>query len=121
MAALPGGGLVSGGWELLARWPGGTVAALATVPNANGPVPGANGPVLAATAAGLHVSTDGGGSWHWIALGPDPVVEAIAVSAGFAEDRTVLLGATGGLHRSTDGGGRWRHVLAGSRVQCLSA
>jgi hypothetical protein len=105
---------MSGGWELLARWPGGTVAALATVP-------GAHGPVLTATAAGLHVSTDGGGSWRWIALGPDPVVEAIAVSAGFAEDRTVLLGTTGGLHRSTDGGGRWRHVLAGSRVQCLSA
>ena len=102
------------GWELLARWPGGTVAALASVP-------GGTGLTLAATAAGLHVSRDGGQHWQWVALGPDPVPEAIAVSAGFAADGTVLLGTTSGAYRSTDGGKTWRHVLAGSRVQCLGA
>ena len=82
----------------------GTVAALAAVP-------GTAGQVLAATAAGLHVSDDGGQRWRWIALGPHPVVEAIAVSAGLAEDQIVLLGTASGVHRSTDGGRRWRHVL----------
>src|SRR3954470_12658747 len=104
---------MTAGWELLARWPGGTVAALAAVP-------GSNGTVLAATAAGLHVSDDAGQRWRWVALGPNPVVEAIVVSADLAEDRTVMLGTGSGVHRSADGGRRWRHVLSGSRVQCLS-
>lgn len=105
---------MTSGWELLARWPGGIVAGLASVP-------GNAGLTLAATAAGLHVSRDGGQQWQWVALGPDPVAESIAVSARFADDGTVLLGTTSGAYRSVDGGKTWRHVLAGSRVQCLSA
>jgi hypothetical protein len=105
---------MTGGWEILARWPGGTVSALAVVP-------GADGLVLAATAAGLHVSEDGGQSWRWVGLGPDPVIETVAVSAALSTDRTVLLGTGSGLYRSTDGGKDWRHVLAGSRAQCIGA
>lgn len=104
---------MSGGWELLAQWPGGTVSSMATVP---GTVV-----TLAATAAGLHTSSDGGQVWQWVGLGPEPVVEAIAVSGRVGDDRTILLGATSGVHRSTDGGRTWRQVLAGSRAQCLTA
>jgi photosystem II stability/assembly factor-like uncharacterized protein len=102
-------------WELLARWPGGTVAALAVVE-----MPGWPALVLAATAAGLHVSSDGGRSWRWAGLGPTPVPEALAVSSGFATDHTVLLGTAGGLFRSTDGGRSWRPTLVGSRVQSIA-
>lgn len=104
---------MSGGWELVARWPGGTVSVLASVPG--------SGVTLAATAAGLHTSSDGGRRWQWSGLGPAPVTEAIAVSGRFGDDRTVLLGTARGVHRSTDGGTSWRQVLAGSRTQCLSA
>src|SRR4051794_25677628 len=119
MAALPAGvgpcraGAMSKGWELLARWPGGTVAAMTAVPG--------TGLTLAATAAGLHRSSDGGQTWEWVALGPDAVIEAVAASAGFAQDGLVLLGTTSGVHLSVDGGKLWRPVLAGSRVQALSA
>src|SRR3954464_2379703 len=104
MAALPAGvgpcraGAMSKGWELLARWPGGTVAAMTAAPG--------TGLTLAATAAGLHVSEDGGRAWAWVALGPDPVIEAVVASAGvtrgasFAQDGIVLLGTTSGVHRS---------------------
>ncbi|MGE3272534.1 MAG: WD40/YVTN/BNR-like repeat-containing protein, partial [Chloroflexota bacterium] len=106
------------GWELLSAWPGGTVSALATTDG-----PGGHGAAitLAATAAGLHVSRDGGQTWRWIALGPAPVTDALAVSPRFEADRTVLIGTNAGLHRSTDGGLTWRAVLADSRVQCIAA
>ena len=99
-------------WELLARWPGGTVAALASA--------GGSGAV-ATTAAGLHTSSDGGRTWTWSGLGPDPVAEAVAVSPHFVTDQTVLLGTGSGVHRSIDGGKTWRPVLVGSRVQCVAA
>ena len=99
-------------WDLLAHWPGGTVAALAS---SHGFAP------VAATAAGLHTSSDGGQTWTWIGLGPDPVPEALAISAGLAADRTVLLGTSSGTYRSEDGGRSWRPVLVGSRVQCVAA
>lgn len=110
---------MSEGWELLFRWPGGTVAALATVGAADDGAPG--GPLLAATAAGLHTSDDGGRSWRWLALGADPFPDALLAAPSFATSRIVLLGAGGGLHRSTDGGRTWRPILAGSRIQALAA
>src|SRR4051794_2818072 len=119
MAALPAGvgpcraGAMSKGWELLARWPGGTVAAMTAVTG--------TGLTLAATAAGLHRSSNGGQTWEWVALGPDAVIEAASASAGFAQDGIVLLGTASGVHRSVDGGKLWRQVLAGSRVQALTA
>lgn len=109
----------SQGWELLAHWPGGAVTALATASGAAG----AGGPLVtvAATAAGLHTSEDGGQTWRWVALGPDPTPECLAVSAQLVSDGTLLLGASSGLYRSTDGGQSWRTVLVGTRVQCLAA
>jgi photosystem II stability/assembly factor-like uncharacterized protein len=102
---------VSNGWELLARWPGGAVPALIATDGAS---------VMAATAAGLHASPDGGHSWTWLGLGPDAVPEALIAAAG-GRGRTILLGTTSGVHRSTNGGRSWRAVLVGSRVQCLAA
>src|SRR6266542_1817002 len=104
---------MSDGWELIARWPGGIVTALATTGE-----PG-DRQVFAATAAGLHVSSDGGRSWRWIALGPAPVVEALAPSPDFATDGTVLAGTADGLYRSTDGGRSWRQVVSGSGVPVI--
>src|SRR5688572_24482625 len=92
----------SQGWELLARWPGGAVTALATAFGAAGA--GGHSVTVAATAAGLHTSDDGGRSWRWVALGPDPTPECLAVSPQLASDGTLLLGASGGVYRSTDGG-----------------
>jgi hypothetical protein len=104
------------GWELVARWPGGTVSALAAVDGGDGSVL-----ALAATAAGLHASSDGGEQWSWQGLGPSAVPETLAISPSFGEDGAILLGAGNGLYRSTDQGRRWRPVLVGSRVQCLAA
>lgn len=103
---------MSDAWELLAQWPGGTVPALAAVGDSS---------VLAATSAGLHISSDGGRSWRWLGLGPTPVPEALVVSSSFERDRTVLLGTGVGLFRSRDGGTRWHPVVVGSRVQCMAA
>ena len=104
--------MVSNGWELLASWPGGAVPAL---------IAAGGGDAMAATAAGLHASPDGGRSWSWLGLGPDAVPEALIAAAGGGTGRTVLLGTASGVHRSTDGGRIWRAVLVGSRVQCLAA
>lgn len=103
---------MSQSWELVARWPGGTVAALVTVGGAV---------AVAATAAGLHTSADGGATWTWVGLAPDPVAEAVAVSPGVGADRMVLLATGSGVYRSVDGGSTWRPVLVGSRAQCLAA
>jgi hypothetical protein len=107
---------MTSGWELVARWPGGTVSALAAVDDGNGALL-----ALAATAAGLHTSSDGGERWIWQGLGPSAVPEALAASPRFAEDGAILLGAGSGLYRSTNRGRGWRPVLVGSRVQCIAA
>jgi hypothetical protein len=119
MTAGSGGADAREGWQFVARWPGGAVTALATA--TADPRTGAQAVTVAATAAGLHVSEDGGHSWRWVALGPDPTPECLAISPTFGADGTLLLGASGGLFRSTDGGVNWRQVLTGSRVQCLTA
>src|SRR6266545_3816261 len=94
-------------WEQMAHWPGGTVTAV----TATG--------TIAATPAGLHLSSDAGLRWRWIALGPDPIVEAVVASPAFAMDRTLFAGTNSGLHRSVDGGHSWRQVVAGGPVPTI--
>lgn len=80
--------------------------------------------VLAALGAGrLALSEDGGDSWRGLAWpGEGTDLLALACSPGFAQDRTLFVGA-GGPHapgtaerglvvwRSTDGGARWQRWL----------
>jgi photosystem II stability/assembly factor-like uncharacterized protein len=101
------------GWELVTHWSGGVVTALATTGDSG------DQQVLAATAAGLHVSSDGGRSWRWIGLGPAPIVVALAPSPSFATEGTVLAGAADGLYRSSDGGRSWRQSVSGSGVPAI--
>jgi photosystem II stability/assembly factor-like uncharacterized protein len=66
---------------------------------------------------GLFRSTDGGTTWAPTQLGGPPV-DAIAVSPGFAADRTAFAAGIGsGLYKSTDGGLGWTPVpLPGSEM-----
>src|SRR4051812_17014242 len=105
---------MSDAWELLTRWPGGTVMALAALTDASGEA------VLAATAAGLHISRDGGRTWRWIQLGPSPVVTALVASPAFERDGALLAGTERGLFRSSDGGRTWQAVVSGSGIPALA-
>jgi photosystem II stability/assembly factor-like uncharacterized protein len=59
---------------------------------------------------GLFLSVDGGNNWIPTSLGGPPIV-SIAVSKGFATDRTAFAASpTGGLFKSTDGGMTWTPV-----------
>jgi hypothetical protein len=103
------------GWERLATREGGTVAALAT---------GGAGAtdVFAATAIGLHRSTDAGRSWGFTGAGNSlPFVEALAVSPDFATGGPIFAGTRGGLYRSSDQGEHWDLFLAGDRITAVVA
>lgn len=95
---------------------GSVVTSLAVVPGA------ATTAVLAATTTGLWRSHDAGCSWAAVgALTPIVAIEALAVSSGFAEDRTLYAVAAGDLLRSRDGGTSWQVVLTGSPVLTVAA
>lgn len=93
-----------GQWTPVGGRKGGTVTALALSPDFAG-----DGVVFAATGAGPFRSQDSGRSWSPCSHGMStPFIEAIAVSANFARDRTIFLGARDGtVSRSTDGGESW--------------
>jgi photosystem II stability/assembly factor-like uncharacterized protein len=56
---------------------------------------------------GLFLSTNGGSTWVKTSI-QDAGVISIAISPGFASDRTAFAaGATTGLYKSTDGGANW--------------
>jgi len=102
---------VTAGWEFVARWPGGAVTALTTVGEPDAQT------VLAGTAAGLHVSSDGGRTWRWTALGPAPILDALAASP---TGSAILAGTSSGLYRSADGGQGWRQVVSGGHVTSVA-
>ncbi len=106
------------GWELIAERPGGSVAALAlwTAPD------GVGQGVIAATAAGLRLSTDGGRTWRPLGrAGAAPPglpwpTEAVAVAPGSA----LFAAAPGGLYCLDDSGAAWRLALRASRVLAIA-
>jgi len=59
---------------------------------------------------GVFVSTDGGNHWVPTNLGGPPII-TVAISPGFATDRSAFAGtATKGLYKSTDGGMTWSTI-----------
>lgn len=103
-------------WERLAGRSGGTIASLAVAVTADG------APILfAATAVGLHRSTDAGRTWAPASTGSiAPFVEIVAVSPNFGRDQTLFAGARNGLYRSLDGGASWQLMLVGSRILAVT-
>jgi hypothetical protein len=70
--------------------------------------------VFAATPVGVFRSTDGGS--HWVSPGSAltvPLASSVAVSPGFAHDRTLFACGADGLYRSSDFGDTWQRVLVG--------
>jgi hypothetical protein len=92
-------------WEQVGVWTGGTVGSLAV-----GSIDGVE-VWLAATAAGLFRSVDGGRRWQACDDGlDDPAVAAVAL-AQVGENATVFATtATGRMYRSDDGGKGWSEV-----------
>jgi photosystem II stability/assembly factor-like uncharacterized protein len=69
---------------------------------------------LSARSSGLYRSEDGGLTWHGaygsLNLQTPLPTAAVALSPGFASDRTVFAGVPGGILRSADGGHTWTAV-----------
>lgn len=107
---------VAGAWERLAGRTGGTVAGMASATDADGTTV-----VFAATAIGLHRSTDGGQTWIPSSVGSiAPFVEVVAPSPNFASDKTIFVGTRNGLYRSLDGGTSWQLMLVGDRMLSIA-
>jgi photosystem II stability/assembly factor-like uncharacterized protein len=103
---------MAAGWELVATHPGGTVANLAVVDDAD-----ESTLVFATTPAGLHYSSDAGQTWATTTLGLfGPTIHVAAVSPGFARDRTLFVGTEDTFFRSRDAGATWHAVLTGCRM-----
>ncbi|NOZ27255.1 MAG: hypothetical protein GXP39_04265 [Chloroflexi bacterium] len=88
------------------------------------PVWDAHEEVFAATAEGVYRSTNGGRAWRGMGEGLEgKVVQALAISPDFAEDRTLFAGTEAdGVYRSTDGGLTWAPSGTGTEgmtVNCL--
>ena len=89
-------------WQRCGAWLGGTVAGLAVSPNF-----AQDGLILAATAAGLFRSLDGGWQWQPARHGlPDPRITAVAF--GPVVEAAFVATADGRLFQSEDGGVTWR-------------
>jgi photosystem II stability/assembly factor-like uncharacterized protein len=111
-----GGKSVSSSWKRLAGRTGGTIAGLATATTADGATI-----VFAATAIGLHRSSDAGRTWTPASVGSiAPFVEVVAPSPNFGRDRTIFVGTRNGLYRSLDGGATWQLMLVGSRMLAIA-
>lgn len=107
---------MAGSWERVAGRTGGTIAGLATARAADGATI-----VFAATAIGLHRSTDAGQTWAASSIGSiAPFVEVVAPSPNFANDQTIFAGTRNGLYHSRDGGESWQLVLVGSRMLTIA-
>jgi photosystem II stability/assembly factor-like uncharacterized protein len=107
---------MTGSWELMATWPGGTVASMSAAENADGSTL-----VYAATPLGLFCSRDSGRSWEKLPTGfAQPSVEIVATSPNFREDETVLAGSITGLYVSTDAGRTWRQRLRGGPITAIA-
>lgn len=94
-------------WSRCGAWEGGTITALAISPSFD-----KDGLILAATAAGLFGSTDGGCHWQWWADGlSDPRLTAVLFTP-LPTHLAFAATADGRLFQSEDGGKRW-HVCPG--------
>lgn len=103
-------------WRPCGAWQGGTVAALALSPNF-----AEDGLILAATAAGLYRSTDGGRHWQRSAHGlSDPRLTAV-VFAPLPAHLAFAGTADGRLFQSADGGETWQEWLGWAGLGLINA
>ncbi len=105
-------------WHCAGAWTGGTVAALALSPNFT-----QDGLMLAATAAGLYRTTDGGHQWQRCQNGlPDPRITTV-VFAPAAATPPIAFAATadGRLFQTQDGGETWPEITAWAGLGFISA
>ncbi len=80
---------------------GGSISALAIDPQSPETV------FAATTRAGLFKSTDGGGSWHSLAI-PVNATPIVSLAIAPADPQTVYAGTGRGVFKTTDGGATWR-------------
>lgn len=102
-------------WRRVGAWQGGTVAALAISPDFQ-----QDGIVLAATAAGLYRSSDGGQQWIGVQNGlSDPRIMTVV----FAPVAALAFAATadGRLFQSDDGGASWQEVISWAGFGLINA
>lgn len=103
-------------WQPCGAWLGGTVAALALSPTF-----AQDGVILAATAAGLYRSTDGGRHWQRSADGlSDPRLTAVAF-APWPALLAFAATADGRLFQSEDGGQSWHACLGWAGFGLINA
>jgi photosystem II stability/assembly factor-like uncharacterized protein len=104
-------------WQRQGGWAGGTVTTLAL-----SPVFPTDGLALAATAAGLFRTRDGGDSWH---RAMDGILDAHMTAVTFvpsADGRMAFVASEQGrLYRSEDGGATWQEVSAWAGLGVITA
>lgn len=103
-------------WQPCGAWLGGTVAALALSPDFS-----RDRLILAATAAGLYRSTDGGQQWQRSASGlSDPRLIAV-VFAPLPSHLAFAATADGRLFQSEDQGATWQECLGWTGLGLINA
>lgn len=102
-------------WQRAGAWQGGTVAALALSPDFS-----QDGMVLAATAAGLYRSTDGGQQWQRVQNG---LADPRMITVVFAPATPLAFTATadGRLFQSEDGGTSWQELPSWAGLGLINA
>lgn len=104
-------------WRPCGAWVGGTVAALALSPNFV-----QDRLILAATAAGLYRSSDGGLHWQRAATGlTDPRLTAVTFAPVQSLSLAFAATADGRLFQSDDGGQSWRACLGWASFGLINA
>jgi len=106
-------------WRRCGVWTGGTVAAIALSPNFM-----QDGLMLAATAAGIYRSTDGGQQWEGNQQGlSDPRIMAVAFAPVSQSAPLTAYAATadGQLFQSHDSGIAWQELSAWSGLGLINA
>src|SRR5689334_21108328 len=98
-----------GSWELVSTRPGGSVTSLVT----------SGEDVIAATPAGLRLSSDSGLTWSVRGPALSPPLELAVPAPAWATTGLILAGTGNGLYRSTDYGATWAATLVGGRVLAI--